>query len=148
MADDGTIAVLNSTEGVGLIIEVVGYLAEGSDVVTVAPEPIYDTADRAAPLGEGAVLDIPVLGVASIPSDGVESVLVSVTTSNPFADASLQLVPGSNGSPTGISVGVIAGSPATELVPVAVGPGGSIRLYHHGAGTTVRLDIVGWLPSI
>jgi hypothetical protein len=117
----------------------------------VTPHTIFNslsTAGGATPfvLATNGLVDIPVLGRAGVPTDGVNAVVLSVRTSCAAGSARLA----ASGSAVTTAADVVrlpAHTPGSGLVVVRPGPDGQILLHNAGGATRVVVDVVGYFGT-
>ena len=125
-------------------------LPASPEVVPVEPARVLDSRSGAGlALGPCRVrpdvrLDVPVLGVGSVPVTGVASVTVRVVVTR--ADAPTELRVWTAGTMPAATPSAVAGKrmPATVDVTVPVGPEGLVSLALTGGMAHVSADVVGY----
>jgi len=88
-----------------------------------------------------------VAGRGGVPSNGVGSVVVNVTVTNPTAASFLTVYPADEPLPTTANLVFVAGQTSPNMVIVKLGSGGRINLYNYGGNVDVIVDVQGWFPS-
>lgn len=155
----GDISIFNSAGTTQVVVDVEGYVApvtttgQGS-TVTFDPARICDTrvgqpsnpCTGRAPTSGGA-FDVPVLGRGSIPSSGVEAVVVTITAIDPSAPGYLTAFPAGGSMPTSSVVNYAAGVTVANSAIIPVGANGDIALYASAGGPNVAIDAVGYVTA-
>ncbi|HYN94647.1 MAG TPA: hypothetical protein VES42_12430, partial [Pilimelia sp.] len=144
----GQIAVSNrSAEPVHLALTAQGYVTAdpaagaGFRPATARVNPLAGTAH----LEPNQTVDIPVAGVAGLPTGGVTGAVLNVAVVGPRASGSLQMWPAGGTNPQLSTFVVTAGRPSrAALAVVQVGAEGTVRLRNATAGAlSVYVDLQG-----
>lgn len=158
LGDDGKIT-LYSLAGAHLVGDVVGYyvdidapVAEGR-FVPFTPERLFDTrvgTDAPGPKGKlvsGGSIDVPVLGVGSIPDTGVSAVVINLTGTESDSPGFLTAYPTGLDRPATSNVNFdAAGTTAPNLAIVPVGDDGRITVFSsHGVHAVG--DVAGYITG-
>ncbi|HZN14363.1 MAG TPA: PA14 domain-containing protein, partial [Acidimicrobiales bacterium] len=101
-----------------------------------------------APLGQGQTIDVPVLGLAGVPANGVDAVVLTVTAIAPSADGYLQVY--STGHPPAANVSTLnfgAGRTTANAVIAKVGDNGKVSVYNAWGTTNVVYDVSGFFMT-
>ena len=146
MGADGKVAIRNQAGAVHVIVDVIGWFAEGPGYNPVTPTRIADTRSS-SPLPPNSSTTFDLTGVAGVPSTGVGSVVFNLTAVNQTARTYLTVYPSGAAIPVASSLNPHPGIVAPNLVIAKVGPGGIIKIYNYSGTVDVILDVVGWLPS-
>ena len=150
---------LYSLGAVNLLGDVVGYYADTDEAVAagrfvpLTPERLFDTRDGTATpgskgkLASGGSIEVPVLGVGSIPDTGVAAVVVNLTGTESNAPGFLTAYPTGLDLPTTSNVNLgSAGTTAPNLAIVPIGDDGTITVFSsHGAHVIV--DVAGYITG-
>jgi Tol biopolymer transport system component len=99
------------------------------------------------PVGPASLTDVNVLARGGVPAVGVGSVALNVTVTNPTAASFITVYATGNDRPTASNLNVVAGQTVANMVIVAVGSQGKIRLYNNGGSADLIVDVLGWFPS-
>ena len=125
--------------------------SEAIGFTSIRPERILNTRDGtgivgdAQRLGAGRSLDLRVLGVAGIPSDGVDSVVLNITAVNPSAQNSFITVwPEGQSRPDTSNLNFVRGKTVPNSVISKVSAGGQVSIYNEAGEVDVLADIVGY----
>ncbi len=96
-------------------------------------------------LGSGSVLNIPIVGQASIPSNAI-AVVANVTVTNTTANGGyLTLFPGLESAvPNSSNLNWNSGQTVANLVTVPIGPNGAIQAYNFMGQADVIIDLAGY----
>ena len=149
---DGKVAIFNNTGSTDVIADVAGWFgAGGSNYFGVSPTRILDTRDgtgtgTAGRIGANGTVDLPVAGVAGVPS-GVTSVVLNVTVTDPSGpDSFLTLFPSGTARPLASNLNFVAGETVPNLVVVRV-QNGKVSVFNNLGATHVVADVQGWFTS-
>ena len=115
-----------------------------------APTRIMDTRRGLGwnnALGPAGTATLQVGGVSGIPSSGVGSVVFNVTVTAPTSAGFLTVYPYGQSKPTASTINFRRGWTGANLVTVALGTGGKVRIYNSGGSTDVIVDVVGWYTT-
>jgi len=148
--DQGRVSLSVSQGSADVVLDLVGYFAPGSRQFfePVGPNRIYDSRSEAGPLRAGADLELRVLGRGGVPTEGVDAVLVNVTSTRSTTPADLQVHPAGQRPTTRTSnLNVRRGQTVAVLVLAKVGRDGSITLSTSQGQMDVVLDVVGYVRS-
>jgi CSLREA domain-containing protein len=144
---------------VHVIVDVVGYYeqAVGDGLITIVPTRIRDT--RAAPLTvggpagavapQGDLLVDPNVAPGLPPVGQYSAIVVNVTATGASQAGWLTVYPSDESLPTAANLNFLAGQTVPNLVKIAVGADGKIKINNTGgcacAGTThVIVDLIGY----
>ena len=96
-------------------------------------------------LGSGSVLNIPIVGQASIPSNAI-AVVANVTVTNTTANGGyLTLFPGLESAvPNSSNLNWNSGQTVANLVTVPIGPNGAIQAFNFMGQADVIIDLAGY----
>lgn len=129
LADDGTVCVFSSTTA-DLVVDVVGWIPEGSDYSGVQPARLADTRstgqtvdDESEQLGlrdAGGVTEIQIAGRGGIPADGVDSAVFNLTAVRPGGRGFVTVHPCADDIPVASSLNVAGSNRGNELTPVSM----------------------------
>jgi hypothetical protein len=125
-------------------------LPEG-EFTAITPARILDTRNGTGgysrPVGAHQAIDVAVIGVGDVPSTGVSSVVFNLTAVKASAQTFLTVWPTGLPQATLSNLNLKAGETRANLVTVAVGTGGKVRVYNDLGNTNVIFDIVGFYSS-
>ena len=99
------------------------------------------------PVGPASITDLQVLSRGGVPGVGVGSVALNVTVTNPTATSYITAYATGAPQPTASNLNVVAGQTVANMVIVAVGSQGKIRLYNNGGKADLIVDVLGWFPT-
>ncbi len=130
--------------GVGL-----GVVVVGADYTPVAPQRLLDTRQAIGvtgttpvPAGGDVVLHLPTIDGID-PSD-VSAIAANVTVTQPTANGVLTVYPDGSSLPTASNLNFAKGQTVPNMVTVAPGLDGAVRIHNSSAGTVhVILDLAG-----
>lgn len=123
----------------------------GGTFTPLTPARILDTrigngAPR-SPIGQGGVLQVPVLGRDGVPSSGVSAVVVNVTAVAGPTESFFTVFPTGAAVPNASNLNFVGGQVRANLVEVGVGSGGSISIYNDRGSNDAVADVVGYYAS-
>jgi hypothetical protein len=112
--------------------------------IPVTPTRLLDTrTGRRIGLGPNGRVDIPVLGLAGIPSTGVTSVVLNLTASGASDNTSLRVWPTGRTTDRTLT-DVPAGVTRSVLVTTRVGGAGTVSVGNTNGVTELTADVVGY----
>jgi hypothetical protein len=139
-----------------IIVDAVGWSPAGSKARPLEPARIADTRRGATTIdgigaGTGAldtagVVAVAVLGRAGVPAQGVQSVLLNVTTTASHRDGFLTVYPCGFAVPTTSTVNHLGGRSVAGAALVRVGDGGRVCVFTDSPGDVV-VDVTGYVAS-
>jgi trimeric autotransporter adhesin len=151
----GTVCFFSSAT-TDLVVDINGWLKTGSGFSAVGPARVLDTRAGESPnalrnvpkvkIGGGNVLEVKVTDLAGlVPANGVTSVSLNVTATNPDADGFVTVF--SCGTMEEVSsLNYSAGATVANAVLAPVSATGTICLFSN-APTDVVVDINGWIAD-
>lgn len=112
------------------------------------PERILDTrsgvgAPKGA-VGGGRTIDFQVTGRGGLALSGVSAVVLNLTVTGPTGPGHVTAYPTGVTRPTASSLNYTKGWTGANSVTVAVGTGGRVSLYNHGASAHLIADVTGY----
>ncbi|MFC7491392.1 hypothetical protein, partial [Knoellia alttitudinis] len=142
---------LTSSAKTNLLVDVGGfYPTTGGTFTALNPTRIVDTrSGLGAPqtrVNAGGTLAIQVLGRGGVPSSGVGSVALNVTTIAPAAGGYATVWPSGLPMPSTSSTNFRARTTVAAFVLVKVGADGRV-LYSPSTSADVAIDVAGWFPT-
>ena len=160
LGSNGAVTLRNSAGSVHLIADIAGYYVpgtRGAGFAALDPSRILDTRNSVgAPgvkVGPGGILDLQVTGglqtadgrTVTVPADARAVVLnVTVTGATSGTDIRVYPTPTDGAVPTVSNLNVRAGQTVPNLVTVAVGEGGKVRLRNSGGSVSLIADLAGY----
>ncbi len=158
IGSDGSVTLRNSAGSVHLIADIAGYYTPGdagSRYGALVPGRILDTRyGQGAPsrkLGQGGTLDLQVTGTLgtrggstrTVPANAT-AVVLNVTGTQPSKSTDVRLYPTGSATPRVSNLNLAAGQTAPNLVTVAIGAGGKVRLLNSSGELHLIADIAGY----
>lgn len=149
---DGRIAVFNGGGSAHVIIDVVGWFANGTSYKAVPAQRILDSrpgeldSDQVnGPVVGGQTLNFRVLGRPPIPANAVATVVLHVTVVNPTQAGWLQVHPTARppAIPTS-NVNFVAGQHVSNLVFAEVGADGQVAFFTPHGSLDLIVDVFGY----
>lgn len=160
IGSNGAVTLRNSAGSVHLIADIAGYYVpgtRGAGFAAVDPSRVLDTRSGVgAPgvkVGAEGFLDLQVTGslqtadgrTVTVPADARAVVLnVTVTGATSGTDIRVYPTPTDGAVPTVSNLNVRAGQTVPNLVTVAVGEGGKVRLRNSGGSVNLIADLAGY----
>ncbi|MEO6083596.1 MAG: S8 family serine peptidase, partial [Umezawaea sp.] len=149
---DRAIRIRNRTGSAFLVVEFLGYFSPGQSTDTYVAKPsaqrVLDTrgfagSPRSTPLLGGDIQEVPIRGVADVPSTAT-AVVVNLTGFEATRESFL-LAYGANNTGT-TSLVLATGERRSNLAVVPIAEDGKIRLRNQtgGGSAGVAVDVVGW----
>ena len=127
--------------------------APGEGFVALTPTRILDTRDGlgrpgTSPVPQGGVVSLQVTGVAGVPAEGVDAVVVNVTGTQGTEDGNYVTVyPAGAERPTASNLNLDAGQTRPNLVVVKVGAEGRVDLFNFKGNLHLVADVAGYFPT-
>lgn len=153
LGDTGAISLY--TQGGGhLLGDVAGYYVEVADAVAegrvepLVPTRLFDTrAGGGDPVPWRGTIEVPVLGHAGVPTDGVAAVVMNVTATESADEGHVTVWPTGSERPNASNLN-LGGENETvpNLVIVPVGADGSVMFYAHG-GAHLLADVTAYVTD-
>ncbi len=147
---DGEICIYSSVP-TNLIADAFGWFVQGSGITPVGPTRLVDTR-TASPQGSIAVtqkkygaadeLRLPLNGVADLPDDGIGSVQLTVTVTNPNASGFITVYPCGT-LPLASHLNYTTGQTIAASVTALVSADGEVCIYSNQS-TNIIVDVNGW----
>jgi hypothetical protein len=141
---------MNSAGSVDLVADLAGWYddaAGGSRFHVLAPQRVLDTRTQTTKkLGPGEIRDLPLAGVAGVPTSGASAVVVNVTgvDASQTTDVAVYPTPTDGSVPLASNLNVLTHETAADLAVVGTGSGGQVRLRNAAGELALVVDIVGW----
>jgi len=149
VATDGSISVYNASGSQHVVIDVFGWMPDNAGYTSMAPYRALDT--RVAPataLGPNGTVDVQIGGVGTVPTTGVDSVVVNITATGGTAATSIKAYATGLATPPAVSnIPVAPGETVPNLAIVKVGTGGKITLANQNGTQNLVVDIQGYFSS-
>jgi hypothetical protein len=100
-------------------------------------------------LGSNGTMTVQITGQGGVPSSGVSAVIVNVTVTDGSASGFLTIYPAGVPRPLSSNLNWVAGQTVANLVEVAVGTNGQVKVYNAAGSTHVVFDVAGYvsIPS-
>ncbi len=146
---DGRIGVFNASGTTDCIVDVMGYVQEGSGpgLVPLVPNRLLDTRVGlgAAPtrLRGGDRIDLRVAGRGGVAEQGTDAVVLNVAALRPSVPGYLSVWPTGTALPDISNLNYEPGRNVPNLVLCKLGAGGSVSLFANAGELDVIADVVG-----
>jgi hypothetical protein len=140
----GTIRLHLSAGSATVFVDVAGAFVSNRSADAYRPVPQARVSGPLA-LTAGQDRDVVIAGKGGIPVNA-DAVLVNVEVSAPSRAGYLRVTPGGSTSSTAVQEFAV-GQTISALVPVKLGPGGTIRLHLSAGTATVFVDVAGAFVS-
>ena len=154
VGDGGRVTIVNDTGATDVVVDVVGFYADGSGPAGsrfhgIAPARLFDTRNGSggvpmAKRGPGSTLHFSVTGKGGVPATGVTAVVLNVTATEPTAASFLTVFPDDVSRPVASNLNVVPGQTVPNLVVVRVPASGVIDFYNDAGSTHLLADVVGY----
>lgn len=134
VGQDGTVSVFNSAGNVHITVDLMGYFQEAaaSKLTPLTPARILDTRDGVgAPkvrVGSGSPLVLAIAGQGGIPSAGVDSVVLNLTSVGPSENGWITAWPTGSERPTVANLSYRKGETIPNMIVCKVGADGKINI--------------------
>ncbi|MEE9414007.1 MAG: leucine-rich repeat domain-containing protein, partial [Acidimicrobiales bacterium] len=144
-----------STRATNLVVDVNGYVADGTGTNPVTPARLADTRsgrkrrtvdgqyEGLGKLGRGAITEIRIAGRGGVPDTGVGAVLLNVTALKPTGRGSVTVFPCGQERPLAANLNHRRKRGTTNAVLARLGDGGKV-CFHTSVGTHLVVDVHGW----
>lgn len=150
VSSTGMITLYNYTGRTDVVVDVSGYLTNGSSTPTnaslyypITPVRVLDTRQTGATLSGGAALAVPMAGVDGIASDAT-SVVTNITATDTTAASFFTGYPGGTSRPTVSDVNWMTGQTVPNLTVATPSSTGSISIYDQAGSADVIVDAFGY----
>ena len=157
VGSNGQINLYNYAGQTHLLVDVLGWFANGAGFTGFSPTRLLDTRPGAptfdglfagsGQVGPGSVLSLPVLGRGGVPGSGVGAVAINVTAAQPCTSSFVTVYPAGAARPTASNLNFSAGQTIANMVVVPVGSNGKISLYNNSGQTHLLVDVLGWFDG-
>ncbi len=155
LSNDGYITFFNNAGTTNLIVDVLGWYADGGDFQSLSPRRLLDTRSPngrtfdglfqgAGKVTENSTVNVTIAGRGGVPLTGVEAVVLNVTATRGSAGSFLTVFPAGIATPTASNVNFTAGSNVPNAVIVKLGTGGAISIFNRFGSTDVLVDVAGY----
>ncbi len=132
--------------GLGYTTE--AYPLEGTTYHSLSPARILDTrtgtGSPSSKIGPGEVREIQIGGVAGVPAEGAQAVMVNVTVTGGTDDSHLSVWPSGQPLPDTSNINFAAGQTRANSVMSKVGADGKLAIRNHAGWVDVIADVSGW----
>lgn len=142
---------MSATGSTDLVIDVLGYFTadQSGGAFTPAESRVYDSrATGNTQLAAGATRTVQVAGVAGVPSSGIGAVMANVGIFDTGGSSGgwTHVWPDDQTEPNpSMAVQYVAGQQASNIMTVALGADGGIKIHNMGSDTIdFAVDIEGW----
>ena len=140
----GQVSLYNDAGQTHVIVDVLGWFADGAGYHGFAPTRLLDTRAEGGLVGPASVTNLTVLGRGGLPDSLVGAVVLNVTATASTADSYLTVYPAGGARPTASNLNFSAGQTFANMVIVPVGSNGQISIYNRAGLTHVVVDVLGW----
>lgn len=148
VGQDGTVSVYNSAGNVHITVDLMGYFQEAaaSKLTPLTPARILDTREGVgapkARVGSGSPLALAVAGQGGIPSSGVDSVVLNLTSVGPSTTGWISAWPTGSARPTVANLSYRAGETIPNMIVCKVGADGKINIQPSAGDLHLVGDVV------
>ncbi len=142
----GRVSIYNESGSAQLIVDVMGWFADGPGYVPLASTRVLDTRNS-TPVGAGSTIEVPLAGVAGIPSTGAGTVVFNLTALNATTQSYLTVYPSGMSRPVASDINPAPGFARASEVVAKLGPDGSVSIFNEAGSVDVLVDVVGWMPA-
>ncbi len=147
--DGGMVSIAHTRGHVDIDVDVLGWFPESGEYVASGPERIFDTGGPGAPgrLAAAEQVDVPLLGVAGLPEEGLAAVVLNVTSTSSTGWSGITLWPAGTDRPATFQLVTEPGRTRSNLAVVTPGADGAISVRNQSGATHLALDVLGWIPA-
>ena len=153
----GSVSLYTNGGAADLVVDVLGWFAEGGGFVGLTPARLLDTrADGTTVDGSfagagavtgGATFELDVSGRGGVPATGAGAVALNVTVTNPTADVFVTVWPAGSVRPNASNLNAVVGQTVPNMVVVPLGANGRVALFVNAGSADVIVDVLGWFPT-
>lgn len=154
---NGDIEVFASTGTPHVIVDVLGWYADGSGIfsdpgsyVALPPQRIMDSRSGlgvATALGPGQMVTLKVAGSGGVPATGAGSVALNVTAVDASSASFLTLWPKGAAQPPTSNLNMQSRAAVANLALARIGADGEISIFNESGTVNVLIDVLGWFTS-
>lgn len=149
----GSLTVFNMSPA-DVILDVSGWLPADADYTSLNPARLTDTRPNRKTIdnletGKGSYAGsraVKVTGRGGVPSTGVGSVVLNVTSTRAVTSGYTTAYPTGEARPTTSNVNFVKNRDKASLVIAKVGSDGTIQMFN-SARTDLVVDVMGWFPA-
>jgi hypothetical protein len=144
----GAVSVYNHSAGTShAVADVAGWFSSGGQYHPMTPERQFDTRTTGTVIRTGQSYDIWPTGFGSVPSLGVNAVVLNVTVVRPTAGGFITVHPYGTALPNSSSLNYTSGRASATMVVAKVGAGGWLRIDNKGGSIGIVVDAIGWYSA-
>ena len=152
IGDDGAIRIYNDEGDVHIAADLLGWFPVNSEFSPLPPTRILDTrtgvgSSTDTPLGPRTRRDLSVRGRAVIPSSGVDSLILNVTSTESNLSSYVTVYPEGVATPNASSLNTEPGTNVANNVIVKIGDDGEIVFYNNEGDVHLIADVIAYFPS-
>jgi hypothetical protein len=156
LGSGGKASLFNAAGTTDLLADIAGYYVQSGGVryQPLVPTRVLDTryaigVPSAGAVGAGQFRDLHVAGSGTSVPASATAVVLNVTGTQPTTTTNVRLYPTASGTavPTVSNLNLTSGKTAANLVTVAVGNAGSIRLYNTAGTVQLIADLAGYYDT-
>ena len=153
LGPDGTVCVYTD-QAADLIVDVTGYIPQGSTVGTVVPARLHDTRPAATIDGKesntgrrtsGSITTIQVAGRGQVPTNASAATL-NIAAINTAAPGYMTVYPCGTTRPEASTLNFAAGQTIANGATIKLGPDGTVCVYTDQAADLI-VDVTGYIPQ-
>jgi hypothetical protein len=153
LGTSGTICVY-SDQATDLIVDVTGFVPDGSDLGTIVPARLFDSRPASTIDGQqsnagrrtaGSTTEVVVGGRGNVPATA-SGATVNVVAINATGPGFLTLYPCGSARPEASTLNYATGQTIANGATIKLGTGGTICVYSDQA-TDLILDVTGFVPA-
>jgi hypothetical protein len=149
----GRVTFVNKGGGaIHLVIDVGGYVLPNSPTVGAGFNPvqkrIYDTRSAGTTIAANGTLEVPIGGMAGLPTKGIAAAALNLTVVSPTATGHLKVYPTGTASPSTSFNQFAAGATRAGAAIVRLGTEGRITVHNNSAAAVnLIVDLHGWFAD-
>ncbi len=151
----GQISLYNNAGTGHLVADLVGWFPASPAFTSLTPARLLDTRPGQPTIdgqfsGAGRVgadtINLTVAGRGGVPTVGVSSVVLNVTSSESDAPSFITVWPADEPRPTASNLNADPGQDTPNLVVARLAPNGQVAIYNNAGTGHLIVDVVAWAP--
>ena len=154
VGDAGQITAYNLAGRVDLIVDVEGWVSTPSSTPgpdglyhPLTPQRILDTRVTPPGITSGGTYTLQLTGKGTVPSSGVEAVVLNLTVANPSGASFLEVYPTGTARPSASNLNFLPGQTVANRVIAMLGTNGSVTIFNLYGTADLIVDVAGWFTD-
>ncbi len=148
----GNVEIYNSAGEGHVVADVLGWFPATATYHPLQPARLLDTrrpigVPVAGTVGPASTTTLQVAGREGVPLDGVDAVVLNVTSTEATTQSFVTVWPTGEERPRASNLNTDPGTNTPNLTIVKLGTGGAVDLYNEGGEGHLVADVLGWFPT-